>query len=131
VQTCGRAARNLHGRIIMYADVITRSMQQAIDETDRRRRIQESYNRRHQITPQTIKKEISSASFGSVFEADPATAGQVSEPKAEYRTPEDIEALIRCMEAEMHQAAGELDFERAAGLRDQIRKLKEILLFEF
>ena len=130
VQTCGRAARNLHGRIIMYADVVTRSMQQAIDETDRRRHIQENYNRRHRITPQTVKKEIG-ASFGSTYAADDVTTERVSEPVSAYKTPEDIDARIRRMEAEMNQAAGELDFERAAELRDKVRKLKEVLLFEF
>jgi excinuclease ABC subunit B len=130
IQTFGRAARNVHGRIIMYADEITRSMQQAIDETLRRCRIQEAYNRKHRITPETIQKEITDI-FESVYEADYVTVDKVEESLEPYREQDDIEDLMIKLEKEMKLAADELAFERAAEIRDQIKQLKKILLFEF
>jgi excinuclease ABC subunit B len=129
VQTCGRAARNVHGRVIMYADRVTPSMQQAIDETRRRRKIQAGYNRRHQITPTTIRKEIS-AIFESVGASDAVAVDTVAEPLAEFETVADLEDQIRRLESEMHAAARNLDFEKAAGLRDRVKALRSLQVFD-
>ncbi|MFZ2041790.1 MAG: excinuclease ABC subunit UvrB [Desulfobacterales bacterium] len=129
VQTCGRAARNVHGRVIMYADRVTPSMQQAIDETRRRRKIQAGYNRRHQITPTTIRKEIS-AIFESVGASDTVAVDTVAEPLAEFETVADLEDQIRRLESEMHAAARNLDFEKAAGLRDRVKALRSLQVFD-
>jgi excinuclease ABC subunit B len=128
VQTCGRAARNINGRVIMYADTITNAMQFALDETSRRREIQRRYNAQHHITPESIKKEIS-AVFASIHESDYVTVDKVSETAAAYDSPVNIETAIAELEKEMKAAARELAFERAAVLRDQISELKKILLF--
>ncbi len=129
VQTCGRAARNVDGRVIMYADGLTASMRQAIDETRRRRKIQAAYNRRHHITPTTIRKEIS-AIFETADTAAVAAAGGVAEPLAEFDSLEDLEARIRDLEQEMHAAARNLDFEKAAGLRDRVKALRALQVFD-
>jgi excinuclease ABC subunit B len=129
VQTCGRAARNVDGRVIMYADGLTASMRQAIDETGRRRKIQAAYNRRHHITPTTIRKEIS-AIFETADTAAVAAADGVAEPLAEFDSLEDLEARIRDLEQEMHAAARNLDFEKAAGLRDRVRALRALQVFD-
>ncbi|MDZ7598513.1 MAG: excinuclease ABC subunit UvrB [Desulfobacterales bacterium] len=129
VQTCGRAARNVHGRVIMYADRVTPSMQQAIDETRRRRKIQAGYNRRHQITPTTIRKEIS-AIFESVGASEAVAVDTVAEPLAEFETVADLEDQIRRLESEMHAAARNLDFEKAAGLRDRVKALRSLQVFD-
>jgi excinuclease ABC subunit B len=128
IQTCGRAARNVNGRVIMYADAITPSMQFAMDETHRRRRIQRQYNEAHHITPETIKKEISTV-FASVYESDYVTVDTVAETTAVYKSSEDIEGVVAQLEKEMNAAAKELAFERAAALRDQISELKKVLVF--
>jgi len=125
VQICGRAARNVNGRVIMYADLITRSMGQAIDETTRRRKIQKAYNKKNDITPETIKKEITTI-FGSVYEADYVTVDKVAEKTESYDTLDDLESTISAMEKEMVSAAKELAFERAALLRDRIDELKQL-----
>jgi excinuclease ABC subunit B len=129
IQTCGRAARNVHGRVIMYADAVTRSMQTAIDETDRRRSKQQAYNRLHSITPQTIKKDITTV-FESVYEADYVTVDTVAEPAAAFKSADNVEEVIAALEKEMKAAAEELAFEKAAALRDQIAELKKMLVFE-
>ncbi|NLI91078.1 MAG: excinuclease ABC subunit UvrB [Peptococcaceae bacterium] len=120
IQTIGRAARNVNGRVIMYADHVTGSMKIAIDETNRRRTIQMEYNRKHGITPQTIRKQI--------YEVPEATKvaekGQAYGSKNGGLTPDERETLIRTLEEEMLKAARELDFERAADLRDTIIELK-------
>ena len=130
IQTCGRAARNVHGKIIMYGDRVTRSMQQAIDETNRRCKIQNTYNKKHNITPTSIEKDITSI-FESVYESDYVSVNKVSEPIAEYRSFDDLDEMIKDLEAEMKQAAKELAFEKAAELRDQILELKKLQVFEF
>jgi len=130
IQTCGRAARNIHGRVIMYADRVTPSMQQAIDETCRRRDIQKAYNEKHHITPTTIEKEVSSV-FDTIHEADYVTVEKVSEANAGFETRDNIEASIQTLENEMKLAAKELAFERAAALRDEIKALKKMMVFEF
>jgi len=126
IQTCGRAARNARGKVIMYADVITKSMQHAIDETKRRRRIQKAHNKKHHITPETIQKAVTPV-FDFIYKAE-ETAPQldkVAETVAEYGV-DDLDDVIKNLEKEMEQAAKSLSFERAAELRDQIRELREI-----
>jgi excinuclease ABC subunit B len=129
IQTCGRASRNVRGTVIMYADVVTRSMQQAIDETNRRREIQQVYNRKHNIIPESIQKEIT-----RVFDFDNRSAAakldKISETLADYTSMEDLEKTIKSMEAEMHAAAKDLDFERAAQFRDQVNELKKMIVID-
>ena len=117
IQTIGRAARNSEGRVIMYADRITGSMQKAIDETERRRKIQEAFNKKHNITPTTIRKNI-----GEIIQV--TKKAEETEEIQEINRAE-IETILINMEAEMYKAAEELDFERAAKLRDQIKKMRE------
>jgi excinuclease ABC subunit B len=128
IQTCGRAARNVKGCVIMYADVITGSMRQAIDETNRRRSIQKSYNDANGITPQSIQKEIA-GSFSGMVDADYVAVDKVSEALQDFGSEESIESELDRLEAEMKAAAKELAFERAAILRDQITTLKKAMLF--
>jgi len=129
IQTFGRAARNARGTVLLYADTITPSMQKAIDETQRRREIQHAYNQKHGITPQTIRKEVTQIfDFGKELETRPAQ--QLSEDLAKYKSLDDIDATIKAIESEMRQAAKALEFERAAELRDQIRALKKMIVFE-
>ncbi|MBW2011333.1 MAG: excinuclease ABC subunit UvrB [Deltaproteobacteria bacterium] len=130
IQTCGRASRNVRGKVIMYADRMTKSMKFAIDETNRRRKIQKSYNKKNHITPVTIKKEIPSV-FGSWYEADNKPVDMVAETIAEYKSSDNLDDMIRLMEAEMKKTADELDFEKAAKLRDRIKKLKETMVLDF
>ncbi len=129
IQTCGRAARNVRGTVIMYADVVTRSMQQAIDETTRRREIQQDYNHKHNIIPESIQKEIT-RTFDFDNEPAAATFEKVSETVEDYTSMEDLEKAITSMESEMLAAAKELEFERAARLRDQIKELKKLIVME-
>ena len=122
IQTMGRAARHIDGRVIMYADTITGSMKRAIDETQRRRRIQVAYNKEHGITPQGIRKAIR-----DITERVKA----VAEPRAEYvsapETREDIARLVNDLEKQMKTAARNLEFEKAALLRDRIIELRRQL----
>jgi excinuclease ABC subunit B len=129
IQTCGRAARNVRGTVIMYADVVTRSMQQAIDETNRRREIQQAYNHNHNIIPETIQKEIT-RTFDFDNKPEVAALDKVSDTLADYTSMEDLEKTIKSMEAEMQAAAKELEFERAAKLRDRVNQLKKIIVIE-
>jgi excinuclease ABC subunit B len=129
IQTCGRAARNVRGKVIMYADRVTHSMQQAISETERRRSIQMAYNKKHGITPQTIQKEIVSI-FDTLSSSGDKAPNRVSEPLEAYRTIEDMEQSIQKLEKDMLQAARDLEFERAAKLRDRIQALKERIVFD-
>ena len=128
VQTCGRASRNVGGMVIMYADHVTKSMKQAIDETNRRREIQQDYNQKYDIIPTTIKKNIASI-FETVYETDHEQVDNVSETLAEYESADSLNDIIQAMEDEMNQAARELAFEKAAELRDQIKALKKIMLY--
>ena len=123
IQTSGRAARNVGGRVFMYADVVTRSMREALDEMARRRVLQEAYNREHDITPQTIVKEIDDV-LASVYERDYVTVPVVREEAEEFATRADLEAHVAALQAEMRSAAANLEFERAALLRDKITALK-------
>ncbi len=129
IQTCGRAARNANGLVILYADRVTPSMQQTIDETNRRRQIQHAYNQAHGITPTSVHKAIAGA-FD--FAAGPLapTAGRVGEEPAVYDSLDEVDAEIRRLENQMHQAAKELDFERAAELRDRILGLQRLIVLE-
>lgn len=117
IQTIGRAARNSEGHVIMYADKITRSMKKAIDETERRRKIQKEFNEKHGITPTTIKKNIA-----EIIQVTKST-NEIEEVKEEF-SHEQVENIIINLETEMYKAAEELDFERAAEIRDQIAKMK-------
>ena len=129
IQTCGRAARNVNGTIIMYADTVTGSMQRAIDETTRRRQIQKAYNKKHGITPESIKKEINTI-FESVYEADYVSVGTVEEEISEFESMDNADEMILKMEKEMAEAAKDLEFERAAALRDRIRDIKKKMVFD-
>ena len=120
IQTSGRAARNVNGIVIFYADTITRSMRTALDETSRRRKIQEEYNVRHNLTPTSIKKEITNI-LGSIYEADYWTVPVVREEAVEYGGEAEIEELRE----EMKKAAEKLEFEKAAGIRDRIKAIRE------
>jgi excinuclease ABC subunit B len=121
IQTAGRAARNVNGEVILYADVITGSMKRAMDETERRRKIQAAYNTEMAITPETVKSRIKDI-MGSIYESDYFTVPAVAEGKAEYEVSADI---LGRLEKEMKEAAGNLDFERAAEIRDKLKALKE------
>jgi len=135
MQTAGRTARNVNGRVIMYADKITESMRKTIDETERRRKIQTEYNVQHGITPQTIFKSIeeilSSTSIADVRKKDENkenySFAKVAEPLVKYMNKDEKEDLIEQMTEEMFKAAKDLEFEKAAYLRDEIEKLKKLL----
>jgi len=129
IQTCGRAARNAGGMVIFYADTVTRSMQQAIDETGRRRKIQQAYNIAHGITPESVHKAITGA-FDFAAGQPSSPVDRVAEELAEYGSLEDVEAEIRRLEKQMRLAAKELDFERAADLRDQVKRLQRLVVLE-
>ncbi len=124
IQTMGRAARNVNGQVILYADVMTDSMQNAIAETNRRRTVQEEYNRKNNITPQTVKKNMTAA-LRTVYEQDYFTVPVAAEEAGEYVPTVDIPRLIASLEKQMRAAAKELDFETAAELRDKIRSLRQ------
>jgi excinuclease ABC subunit B len=122
IQTSGRAARNLNGQVIMYADRITASMKSAIGETERRRALQSAYNQEHGITPETIVRHIDEV-FSSVYERDYMTP-VVHESRETFRTQAEVDAEIGRLEAEMKRAAANLDFERAAAVRDTLKALR-------
>ena len=129
IQTCGRASRNVRGKVIMYADVVTRSMKVSIDETHRRRKIQQAYNRTHNITPETIQKEITQTfDFGN--DRVDTARNQVAENAAVYKSLDDIDAVIGSLKKEMDKAAKDLEFERAAELRDEIKALQKLIVLE-
>ena len=124
IQTIGRAARHIDGRVIMYADVVTDSMRQAIDETARRRDMQEAYNRRHGITPQGIRKTVRDITerVRAVAEAKTPYSTQGEIPK------DDLARLVKDLEKQMKDAAKNLEFEKAALLRDQITDLRKVMV---
>ncbi|MDP2602916.1 MAG: excinuclease ABC subunit UvrB [Deltaproteobacteria bacterium] len=130
VQTIGRAARNVNGTVILYADSTTDSMKRALDETGRRRRLQEKFNQEHGITPQTVVKSLGSP-LVKIYEADYLELPLAAESPAKYGAAE-LSRMIRQLKKEMKQAAQELEFEKAAELRDRIRGLeeKELLIRE-
>ncbi len=127
IQTIGRSARNVNGKVIMYADKITDSMKIAIEETKRRRELQLKYNKEHNITPKTIKKPVENnllALVQSYRSVEDIIAESMSELKIDK---EDLPKLLNKLEKDMHKAAKILDFERAAEIRDKIKKLRELL----
>jgi excinuclease ABC subunit B len=122
IQTIGRAARNVYGTVILYADSVTDSMKRAIDETERRRRLQGAFNRKHGITPQSIIKALGSPLI-KIYDADYVEIPVAAEPAAKYGAAE-LPRLIRKLQKEMKEAAQRLEFETAAELRDRIRELQ-------
>jgi len=125
IQTSGRAARNVHGKVIMYADVVTHSMSKAIEETRRRREIQQEYNQRNGITPQTILKPVDQ-NFLQMTQLDYSQVSVVAEEIEEYSSAEEIRAKMTQLETQMKAAAERFEFEKAAEYRDKIKRLKEI-----
>jgi excinuclease ABC subunit B len=123
IQTSGRAARNVNGRVIMYADTITASMKAALAETERRRTRQEAYNVEHGITPESVVRDIDDV-MSSVYERDYGAVPEPRETRRTFRTVAERDAEIRRLEAEMKSAARNLDFERAATLRDTLKTLR-------
>ncbi|GAB4289284.1 MAG: excinuclease ABC subunit UvrB [Ignavibacteriaceae bacterium] len=134
MQTAGRTARNVNGKVIMYADVVTESMRKTIEETERRRKIQKKYNKEHGITPATVYKTmeeiLSSTSIADIRkkeEKEVYSFSLVAEPVLKYMDNDQKKDLIEQLTGEMHQAAKDLEFERAAALRDEIKKLKKMI----
>jgi excinuclease ABC subunit B len=127
IQTIGRAARHINGRAILYADVITRSMKAAIDETNRRREAQRIYNEENNITPQSIVKPLDPELI-RIYEGDYYDLPAVSEESVRYSSAAELESEIQRLENEMREAAKQFEFEKAAALRDQVKKLKKTAL---
>jgi excinuclease ABC subunit B len=123
IQTSGRAARNVAGRVIMYADTVTDSMRAAINETGRRRQRQAAYNEEHGITPTSIVKAIDDV-LSSVYDRDYAMVPDPRDLRPAFRSVHELEAHIATLDQQMKAAAANLDFEKAASLRDQIRALR-------
>jgi excinuclease ABC subunit B len=125
IQTIGRAARNADGHVVMYADRMTDSMQKAISETNRRRKIQQAYNEAHGITPTTIKKKVR-----DLISISKKTENNIHEMEKdmESMSRQELEVLVKNITKQMHTAAAELNFEKAAELRDKMVELKKQLL---
>ena len=123
IQTSGRAARNINGRVFMYADKMTDSMRTAIGETERRRALQDAYNQEHGITPQSIVRAIDDV-MSSVYERDYSTPSTAEDGLEQFRTQAELDAYIGRRQAEMRAAAANLDFEKAAAIRDDIKRLR-------
>ena len=124
IQTMGRAARNAHGQVILYADRMTGSMQEAIDEVNRRREIQEKYNKEHNINPKTVERQIEESLVDYEIEQE----DKINKAKKEYRSQFEIEKEIKSLNKKIHKLAEELNFEEAIKLRDKMNELKKILL---
>jgi excinuclease ABC subunit B len=127
IQTFGRASRNIAGRVVLYADLVTESMKKALEETNRRRKIQEDYNRENGITPETVKKAIPDI-LTSIYEADYVTVPAVAEEAEEYVSIFDLPKKVSRLKKEMREAAARLDFEKAAEIRDRIKSLEKVEL---
>jgi len=127
IQTVGRAARHIHGKAIMFADTVTRSMKAAIDEMNRRRALQQKYNEVHQITPQSIVKPLDPEML-RIYEGDFYEVPEIAEEAEHYSSPAELKEEIRRLETEMREAAKKFEFERAAVLRDQMKKLNKMEL---
>ena len=123
IQTCGRAARNVNGRVIMYADSLTGSMERAISEMERRREHQVEYNLKNGITPESVKKGIKGI-ITSVYESDYVTIPKAKESDLDYIPLKEIAAIIKSLKKEMRSASASLEFEKAAELRDRIKELE-------
>ena len=124
IQTAGRAARNIEGAVILYADATTGSMKKALEETNRRRKIQEGYNKKMHITPETVKSRIKDI-LSTIYEADYWTVSAVAEEEVHYGYDDDT---LKKLEAEMREAAKRLEFERAAKIRDKINGMKQKMI---
>lgn len=124
IQTTGRAARHVNGEVIFYADVMTGSLKKAISETNRRRDIQEDYNRKMKITPESVKSSIKDI-MRSIYESDYWTVSYAAEEINEYSSDEEA---LKKLEKEMKEAAKKLEFERAAEIRDSIKKIKNRMI---
>jgi excinuclease ABC subunit B len=129
IQTFGRAARNINGTVVLYADRITASMSAAIEETNRRRAIQQQYNEAHHITPHTVHKTITDI-FDTAYQSAETEPMQVAEAPVAFVPADDIESVIGELEIQMQTAAKALAFEKAASIRDRIKALQKRLLFE-
>jgi excinuclease ABC subunit B len=125
IQTIGRAARNVDGRVVLYADVMTNSLRRALEETARRRARQQAWNTEHGITPQTIRRDISSA-LQSVYEQDYVTVDALEGEETAQFIGKDLKATIAELERKMRAAAADLEFETAARLRDEIKRLESL-----
>ncbi|ETR74451.1 MAG: UvrABC system protein B [Candidatus Magnetoglobus multicellularis str. Araruama] len=126
IQTFGRAARNVNGRVILYADNLTKSMKTAIDETERRRKRQKAFNKKHSIQPESIAKDVTRVFFPTIADSYYQPAQKAAETVSEYIvTPKKIAQKIKQLEKEMLAAAKAMEFERAAELRDEIQRLKD------
>lgn len=133
IQTIGRAARNVNGKAILYADKITGSMQRAIDETERRRKKQLAYNKEHGITPKSVHKSVSDILEGAVIPGKKKgqSSRKVAEPKAEYHhelSAQELAKEIKMLEDKMMEHARNLEFEEAAAVRDQVARLRDRVL---
>ncbi|WDT79774.1 MAG: helicase-related protein [Candidatus Manganitrophus sp.] len=124
IQTAGRAARHVSGEVILYADTMTKSMRMMIDETNRRRQIQAAYNIEHGITPESIRKVISET-LRETVEADYYTVPIAAEEGEMYIPEEELPRVLQSLEREMRDAAKRLEYEKAAEIRDRIKRLKE------
>src|ERR1700758_2109669 len=123
IQTIGRAARNINGRAILYADKMTDSMRRALDETDRRRVIQQAYNEENGITPESILRPID-MSLAQILKAEYADITEQDETTPEFRSQQELDAFVAKLEIEMREAAKKFEFEKAAKLRDRVKELK-------
>jgi excinuclease ABC subunit B len=123
IQTIGRCARNVNGRAILYADRMTDSMQRAMDETDRRRAIQQAYNQQHGIIPETIIRPVA-MSLAGIAEADYVDIPEAADGIPDFKSQEDLDAYIAKLETDMREAAKRFEFEKAAKLRDTVRDLR-------
>ncbi|HHB83152.1 MAG TPA: excinuclease ABC subunit UvrB [Devosia sp.] len=127
IQTIGRAARNVDGKVILYADKITGSMERALAETNRRREKQKAYNKKHNITPQSIKSNIKEI-VDSIYENDRVTVSTGKDSSSTVHVGNNLAATIKALETDMREAATNLEFEKAARLRDEVKRLKEMEL---
>src|SRR5687768_5458234 len=123
IQTIGRAARHVNGRAILYADVHTDSMKHAMAETERRRRVQAAYNDEHGITPASIIKNIDNV-LGSIYERDYVTIPKADDERSKFKSQAELDAFMTGLEKDMRTAAANLEFERAASLRDRLKRLR-------
>lgn len=123
IQTIGRAARNINGRAILYADKMTDSMRRAIDETDRRRVTQQAYNHEHGITPESILRPID-MSLAQILKAEYADLTEQDETTPEFHSQQELNTFVAKLENEMREAAKKFEFEKAAKLRDRVKELK-------
>ena len=123
IQTAGRAARNVNGRVLMYADTVTDSMRTCINETERRRALQQAYNEEHGITPQSIIKQIDDV-MSSVYERDYMTPAEPRDGAKRFKTQAELDEYVAQLQADMKTAAANLDFEKAAAIRDTIKRLR-------